>query len=137
MQQRKRGNAHRRPRKRNRRAYTIMQPLEPARLTLHRTDPITGNEDTLCTLFYEYYRGYTIYSNEQGRCCIHGRDGCLRIVGMYVVFPDVEEAKKLIKHFQADGRDTQESMNRFVPDDEYICLNRRRGELRPRYLVGA
>ena len=34
-------------------------PLERARLTLHDADPITGNEDTLSSLFYEFHRGYT------------------------------------------------------------------------------
>jgi hypothetical protein len=109
-----------------------------ARLTLHNTDPITGNEDTLYALFYEQYRGYTIYSIEQGLCCIHGKDGGLRIQGKYAVFPNVEQAKNMIKHFQADGRTAQESMNRFVPEEEYICLNRRRSEQRVRYSpVGA
>ena len=41
--------------------------LERARLTLHETDPITGNDDLLFSLFYEQYRGYTIYSTPRGR----------------------------------------------------------------------
>jgi hypothetical protein len=121
----KRGNPHRRARKRTKHPVTIAQPLEVVRLTLHHTDPITGKEDTLYTLFYEYYRGYTIYSNEHGRCSIHGKDGCLRIQGMYAAFPTVEQAKNMIKHFQADGRIAQESMNRFVSEDAYHCLNRK------------
>jgi hypothetical protein len=105
---------------------------------LHHTDPITGREDALYTLFYEEYRGYTIYSNERGRCSIHGKDGCLRIQGMYAAFPDVEQAKNLIKHFQADGRTAQESMNRFVPEHEYLCLNKPRNEQRTHYTpIGA
>lgn len=85
--------------------------------------------------FYEFYRGYTIYGTEQGRCCIHGKEGCLRIQGKYACFPDTEQAKTLIKHFQADGRTSQESMNRYVPEDEYICLNgsRQRNEHSIRY----
>lgn len=126
MQQHKRGNPHKRPRKRNRLQTPILKkPLAVARLTLHEADPVTGQEDDLSTLFYEYYRGYTIYSSEQGQCCMHGRDGCLRIQGKYVAFPDIEEAKMLIKHFLADGRSAQESMYRSVPAQEYICLNRR------------
>ncbi len=128
MQQHKRGNPRRRARKRTNHPVIIAQPLESVRLTLHEADPITGREDTLYTLFYEYYRGYTIYSNEHGRCCMHGKDGCLRIQGRYAAFPDVEQAKNLIKHFQADGRTAQESMNRYVPEDEYICLNRKKGK---------
>ena len=107
-------------------------PLERARVTWHDVDTITGNDDTLYTLFYEYYRGYTIYSAEQGICCIHGRQGgCLRIEGKYACFPDIEQAKTMIKHFQADGRTSQESMKRYVPEDEYLCLNRdRQGHVR-------
>ncbi len=129
--QHKRGNPRRLPRKRypNRQAVSIThsdKPLEVARLTLHETDPITGHEEQLSSLFYEYYRGYTIYSTQQGRCCIHGpgQGGCLRIQNKYVYFPDVEQAKTLMKHFQAAGRTPQESMNRYVPEDVYRCLNR-------------
>ena len=129
MQQYKRGNPHRHPRKRTKQQPAIKgEPILMARLTLHNMDPITGNEDALYTLFYEQYRGYTIYSTEQGPCCIHGNDGCLRIQGKYAVFPDVEQAKNLIKHFQADGRTAQESMNRYVPQEEYVCLNRKQGK---------
>jgi hypothetical protein len=108
----------------NRQRRPVEQPLLPAYVTLHQTDPITGNEEMLFTLFYEYYRGYTIYSTEDGRCSIHGRDGCLRIQGMYACFPDIEQAKRLIKHFQADGRTAQESMCRYVPAEGYVCVNR-------------
>jgi hypothetical protein len=121
--QHKHGNPRRRPRKSMDSPRAKVQLLEVVSLTLHHTDPVTGQEDALYTLFYEYYRGYTIYSNKQGQCCIHGLDGCLRIEGKYVAFPDVEQAKNMIKHFQADGRTPQESMNRFVPEDEYRCMN--------------
>jgi hypothetical protein len=60
--------------------------LEPARLTLHEVDPITDNEDLLFSLFYEFYRGYTIYSTPRGRCCIHGQHGCLKLLGKFVCF---------------------------------------------------
>jgi hypothetical protein len=133
MQQHKRGNPRRRPRKRIQQPVTSVQPLEIAHLTLHYSDSITGNEDALYTLFYEDYRGYTIYSTEQGRCCIHGKDGCLRIQGKYAVFPNLEQAKNLIKHFQADGRTAQESMDRYVPEDEYLCLNKPRNEQSTRF----
>ena len=128
--QRKRGNP-RRHKKVKRTCVETPKKEErtPAkvRLTLHTFDPITGCEDMLYTLFYEVYRGYTIYSTEQGRCCLHGRDGCLRIQGKYACFPDIEQAKNLIKHFQADGRTAQERMERYVPEDEYVCLNRWQG----------
>lgn len=125
--QHKRGNPHRRPKKRTKSSPPITQSLEVIRLTLHHCDPITGQEDTLYTLFYEVYRGYTIYSNEQGRCSIHGKGGCLRLQGMYAAFPDIEQAKNMIKHFQEDEHSPQESMNRIVPEDAYLCLNRKQG----------
>lgn len=76
--------------------------IEPVHLNLHEHDPVTGDEDGLCALFYEYYRGYTIYSNEEGVCCMHGSrgQGCLRLWGKYVSFPAIEDAKHLIKYFR-------------------------------------
>src|SRR5260370_22961507 len=125
------GNPCRKPKQWNTDRLSCVEPLEQARLTLHTHDPITGNADALYSLFYEFYRGYTIYSTERGTCCIHGREGCLRIRGKYACFPDIEQAKNLIKHFQSDGRTPQESMNRYVPEDEYFCLNRdRQGHVR-------
>ncbi len=86
-------------------ATATEQSLEIVSLNLHETDPETGDEDGLSALFYEYYRGYTIYSNGQGVCCIHGagRQGRLRLLGEYVSFPDIEDAKHLIKYFRANG----------------------------------
>lgn len=162
----KRGNPHRAPKQRKRREQQVpvslgssraphapatvgqpphKAPRERARLSLHAHDPITGNEDALYTLFYEYYRGYTMYSTEQGRCCIHGKQGggCLRIEGLYVCFPDIEQAKLLIKHLQAEGCTPSEGMDRAVPKSAYVCLHRecvapQRYEQRPRYsLAGA
>ncbi len=99
--------------------------LETVHLSLHETDPVTGDEDGLCTLFYEYYRGYTIYSNEEGVCCIHGsgRQGCLRLRGKYVSFHDIEDAKTLIKYFRARGIRSWESMERSLADgDEHVRI---------------
>ena len=99
--------------------------LEIVHLSLHEIDLITGDEDGLFALFYEYYRGYTIYSNARGVCCIHGagRQGCLRLRGEYVSFPDIEDAKNMIKYFRAQGRHSYESMNRALPDgDEQVCI---------------
>lgn len=125
-------------------AVRLSEPLERARLTLHERDPITSDEDALYTLFYEHYRGYTLYSTQEGRCCIHGKQGggCLRIEGLYVCFPDIEQAKLLVKHFQANGRTPCEGMERSVPKQAYVCLHRERApqrhEQRLRYrLAGA
>lgn len=123
MPEPKRSNACRPPRKRHR-SLSATQPLKRARLTLHEADPITGNEDTLYTLFYEFYRGYTIYSTAQGRCCIHGKQGCVRLRGQFVCFPDIEEAKTLIKWFRSDGDTSYDCVERYLPEWEYVCLNR-------------
>lgn len=118
MQRPKRGNPYRSPRNRKRACRAVEQPLEMVHLTLHDVDPITGHEETLYSLFYEFYRGYTIYSTEQGRCCIHGRHGgCLRIRGRYACFPDIEQAKNMIKHFRAEGWTAEEYMERDVPNE--------------------
>jgi len=97
--------------------------VERARLTLHESDPITGNVETLYSLFYEYYRGYTLYSTLDGRCCIHGKQGCLRLRGKFVCFPAIEDAKTLIKRFRADGYTSSDSMERYLPEWQYVCLN--------------
>ncbi len=139
MQRTKCGNAHHPPKKRRRGQHApspirqqrapstvaqLSEPTERARLTLHEADPITGNEDTLYTLFYEYYRGYTIYSTEQGRCCIHGKQGCLRLWGKFVCFPAVEDAKTLIKRFRAEEYTSYDPVERYLPEWEFVCLNR-------------
>jgi hypothetical protein len=147
MQRTKRGNPHHLPKHRRKREQPapsplrqprtpsmVAQPVEPrarVRLTLHEADPITGNEDTLYTLFYEFYRGYTIYSTEQGRCCIHGKRGCLRLRGKFVCFPDIEDAKTLIKRFRAKGYTSSDSVERYLPEWEFVCLNRREQQPTP------
>jgi hypothetical protein len=119
----KRGNPRRKPRKRQPAAPLAAPRLERARLTLHDSDPITGHEDTLYRLSYECYRGYTLYSTERGRCCIHGKQGCLRLRRKFVCFPTVEDAKNLIKRFRAEGYTSSDSMERYLPEWEYVCLN--------------
>ena len=125
MPQPKRGNPYHRPRKRKCAVLPIVEPHVRIRLSLHETDPITGNEETLSTLFYEDYRGYTIYSTEGGHCCIHGpgRRGCLRLRCQFVSFPDIEDAKEMIKYFRAQGVMSWESMERSVPEREYVCVS--------------
>ena len=139
QQHTKRGNPYHFPKKRKRRqsmlavtkeqcapspAVRSVALIERARLTLHDSDPITGNEDTLYTLFYEFYRGYTIYSTEQGRCCIHGQQGCLRLRGKFIYFPNVEEAKTFIKRLRAEGYTSSDPVERNVSASAYVCLNR-------------
>ena len=134
MQSRKLGNPHRRPkasRKHQRRMPVTVQPLKRARLTLHECDPITGNEDTLYSLSYESYRGYTIYSTLDGRCCIHGRGGCLKLWGLFVCLPDIEEAKTLIKRLRAEGYSCLDSVERYLPAGEFVWLNRWESQQRP------
>lgn len=147
MQRAKCGNPHRFPKHRRKREQpapspvreqgapvTVAPPVEPierTRLTLHESDPITGSEDTLSTLFYEFYRGYTIYSTREGRCCIHGKQGCLHLRGKFVCFPDVEEAKTLIKRFRAEGYTSSDSVERYLPEREYVCLNRHEQQRTP------
>jgi hypothetical protein len=139
QQRRKCGNPHHLPKNRKRKQHTPVpirpprapastvrpvEPVERARLTLHTTDPITGNEDTLYSLFYEYYRGYTIYSTPEGRCCIHGKHGCIKLRGKFACFPDIEDAKTLIKRFRAKGYTSSDSVERYLPEWEFVCLNR-------------
>jgi hypothetical protein len=102
------------------------EPMERARLTLHDTDPITGNEDTLSSLFYEFHRGYTIYSTPWGCCCIHGAQGCIKLRGKFVCFYDVEEAKTLIRHLRKAGYTAADSVERYLPQEEYVWLNWRK-----------
>ena len=98
--------------------------LKRARLTLHEDDPITGNEDMLYSLSYERYRGYTIYSIPDGRCCIHGLGGCLKLGGQLVCLPDSEEAKTLIKRLRAEGYSCSDNVERYLPEWEVVWLNR-------------
>jgi hypothetical protein len=105
--------------------------MERVRLTLHDADPITGNEDTLYTLFYEEYRGYTIYSTPRGRCCIHGKQGCIKLQDKFVCVYDVEEAKTLIKRFRREGYTSSDSVERYVPQEKFVCLNWRKLQRTP------
>jgi hypothetical protein len=97
--------------------------LPRARLTLHESDPITGNEDRLSSLFYEFYRGYTIYSTPRGCCCVHGTRGCLRLRSKFVCFYDVEEAKTFIKHLRREGYCASDCVERYLPPEDYVWLN--------------
>jgi hypothetical protein len=108
-----------------------VEPMERARLTLHDSDPITGNEETLSSLFYEFHRGYTIYSTPRGRCCIHGKQGCIKLRGKFVCFYDVGEAKTLIRHLRRAGYTAADSVERRLPQEEYVWLNWRKLQRRP------
>lgn len=99
---------------------------ERARLTLHDTDPITGNEETLSSLFYECYRGYTIYSTVRGRCCIHGQQGCLKLLGKFVCFYTIEDAKTFIQWLRREVYTSADSVERSLPPEAYVWLNWRK-----------
>jgi hypothetical protein len=105
--------------------------LERARLTLHEADPITDNEDLLSSLFYEFYRGYTIYSTPRGRCCIHGKLGCLKLLGKFVCFYTIEDAKSFIEHLHQEGYTSADRVERSLPPEAYVWLNWRKVERRP------
>ncbi len=97
--------------------------LQRARLTLHEADPITGNEDIQSNLFYEYYRGYTLYSTARGRCCIHGQQGCLKLLGQFVCFHDIEDAKSFIQWLRREGYTSADRVERYLPEEAYVWLN--------------
>jgi hypothetical protein len=99
------------------------ESLPRVRLTLHEADPITGNEDILSSLFYEQYRGYTIYSTARGRCCIHGTRGCLKLRGRFVCFYEIEQAKLFIAHLRRAGYRASDSVERYLPPEAYVWLN--------------
>src|SRR5258708_7427499 len=44
--------------------------------------------------------------------------------GKFACFPDIEEAKTLIKQFRAEGYTSYDSVERNLPAWEYVCLNR-------------
>lgn len=140
MQRTKCGNPHHSPKNRKRRqqgpslleeqsvpslARQSSGSITWARLTLHGSDPITGNEENLSSLFYEFYRGYTIYSTPEGRCCIHGKHGCIKLRGQFACFSDIEDAKTLIKWFRVEGYTSSDRIERSLPYGEYACLNGR------------
>jgi hypothetical protein len=105
--------------------------LERARLTLHEADPITDNEDLLSSLFYEFYRGYTIYSTARGRCCIHGQQGCLKLLGKFVCFYTIEDAMSFIGHLRREGYTSADGVERSLPPEAYVWLNWRKVQRRP------
>jgi hypothetical protein len=51
---------------------------------------------------------------------MHGScgQGCLRLEGRYVSFPNIEAAKNLIKYFRAQGIRSWESMERSLPEGD-------------------
>lgn len=97
----------------------------PIALLLCEIDIVTEDEDTLFSLTHETYEGYTIYCSWQGTCALHGagQRGCLRIQGKYVSFPDVEQAKRAVRYFQARGWKPHQIMDRGMEEGAYVCLN--------------
>ncbi len=68
-----------------------------------------------------------------------GRQGCLCLGGKYISFPDIEDAKNLMKYFRANGWTASMSMERDIPEEVYICLNgdeQQRGD-GPRYRLAS
>lgn len=106
--------------------------LQQARLTLHEGDPITGNQDILSSLFYEYHRGYTIYSTPRDRCCIHGQQGCLKLLGKFVCFYTIDEAKTFIQWLRREGYTSADSVERSLPPEAYVWLNWRKADRQSR-----
>ena len=49
-----------------------------------------------------------------------------------ICFPDIAEARALIKRFRRDGDTSDDSVERYFPEWEYVCLNRHE---QPRILV--
>jgi len=45
-------------------------------------------------------------------------------VGKFVCFPNIEEAKTLIKRFRTEGYTPYDSVERHLPEWEFVCLNR-------------
>jgi len=56
---------------------------------------------------------------------INGKHGCIKLRGKFVCFPDVENAKRLIKRFRAEGYTSYDSVERYLPEWEFVWLNRR------------
>jgi hypothetical protein len=102
--------------------HTAKRTPEVVRLYLNDVDRVTGEEGKLYTLSYEQYRGYTIYSLPTGRCCIHGVQGCLRLHGQFVSFPNEDEAMNLIRHFRALGWRAADPVDRELPSWMYTCV---------------
>jgi hypothetical protein len=90
---------------------------------LHDTDPITGIQDLLSSLFYESYRGYIIYSTPRGRCCIHGQQGCLKLLGRFVCFYTIEDAKAFTQWLRREGYTSADRVERSLPPEAYVWLN--------------
>jgi|GEM_PF-4703574 hypothetical protein len=108
--------------------FMVEEVLEPPTISfyLDETDTITGDEETLFSLSYESFEGYTLYQNERGMCALHGagQRGCLRIQGKYVRFPDVEQARWAVLYFQARGWKPHQIMDRGMAEGAYVCLNK-------------
>jgi len=49
--------------------------------------------------------------------------GCIKLWGKFVCFPDIEEAKNLIKRFRREGYTSYDSVERYLPQWEFVCLN--------------
>jgi hypothetical protein len=62
---------------------------------------------------------------------MHGKQGCLRLWGKFVCFPASEDAKTLIKRLRREGYTSYESVERYLPEWEFVCLNWRERQRMP------
>jgi hypothetical protein len=104
-------------------AEEALSSAGPIALFLHETDVVAADEDALFSLLYECYEGYSIYWTQQGRCVLHGAQGCLRLCGKYVSFPNVEQARRAVLYFQQRGWKPHQIMERGMAERTYVCLN--------------
>jgi hypothetical protein len=51
--------------------------------------------------------------------------------GEFVCFPDIEDAKTLIKQIRREGYTASDSVEWYVPEGEFVCLNRRERQRTP------
>jgi len=50
---------------------------------------------------------------------------------MFACFPDIEDAKTLIKRFRREGYTSSDSVERYLPEWEFVCLNWREQQRTP------
>lgn len=104
-------------------AEEALSSTGPIALFLYGTDVVAGDADAVFSLMYESYEGYTLYSTQQGRCAVHGAQGCLRLGGKYVSFPDEEQARRAVLYFQERGWKPHQIMDRGMAEGASVCLN--------------
>jgi hypothetical protein len=56
---------------------------------------------------------------------MHGEQGCIKLRGKFVCFPGIKDAKRLIKRLRREGYTSYDSVERYLPEWEFVWLNRR------------